>query len=211
MITVVLADDHTIVRKGFRMLLESEPDMNVLGEACDGREAVDLALKLRPSVVLMDIVMPELNGFQATMRLRLTDDSIRVLILSMYSSRDHVHQVIQAGAAGYLLKQCAPKELVGAVRDVAAGRTYFTPQVSGQVREFRGTYRGDRGTILTPREYEVLQGVAEGKTNKEIGANLFISVKTVEKHRQRMMDKLGIHDVAGLTRYAVARGIVDTE
>ena len=211
MITILLADDHTIVRKGFRMLLEHEPDMNVLGEAANGREAVDMALRFKPEVVLMDIMMPELNGFQAAMRLRLTDDSIRVLMLSMYSSREHVHQVIQSGAAGYLLKQCAPKDLVTAVREVAGGKTYFAQSVSGQVLEFRRRYRGDRGTILTPREYEVLQGVAEGRTNKEIGVNLFISVKTVEKHRQRMMDKLGIHDVAGLTRYAIGRGIVETD
>jgi DNA-binding NarL/FixJ family response regulator len=209
MITILLADDHTIVRKGFRMLLEHEPDMNVLGEAADGAEAVDMALKLKPDVVLMDIMMPGLNGFQATQRLRLMEESIRVLMLSMYSSKDHVHQVVQSGAAGYLLKQCAPADLVRAVREVAGGKTYFTASVAGQVLEFRRKYRGDRGMILTPREYEVLQGVAEGKTNKEIGVTLFISVKTVEKHRQRMMDKLGIHDVAGLTRYAIARGIVD--
>lgn len=209
MISMVLADDHTIVRKGFRMLLEHEPDFNVLGEAANGKEAVEMALRLKPSVVLMDIMMPELNGFQATQRLRLMDDTIRVLIVSMYSSQDHVHQVIQSGASGYLLKHCAPKDLVSAVREVAKGKTYFTPTVSRQVLEFRKRYKADRASVLTTREFEVLQLVAEGKTNKEIGAGLYISVKTVEKHRQRLMDKLGIHDVAGLTRYAVARGIVD--
>jgi DNA-binding NarL/FixJ family response regulator len=209
MISIVLADDHTIVRKGFRMLLEHEPDFNVLGEAGDGKEAVEMALRLKPSVVLMDIMMPELNGFQATQRLRLMDDTIKVLIVSMYSSQDHVHQVIQSGASGYLLKHCAPKDLVSAVREVAKGKTYFTPTVSRQVLDFKKRYRADRSSVLTTREFEVLQMVAEGKTNKEIGAGLFISVKTVEKHRQRLMDKLGIHDVAGLTRYAVARGIID--
>jgi two-component system response regulator NreC len=209
MVSIVLADDHTIVRKGFRMLLEHEPDFNVLGEAGDGKEAVELALRLKPSVVLMDIMMPELNGFQATQRLRLMDDTIKVLIVSMYSSQDHVHQVIQSGASGYLLKHCAPKDLVAAVREVAKGKTYFTPTVSRQVLDFKKRYRADRSTVLTTREFEVLQMVAEGKTNKEIGSSLFISVKTVEKHRQRLMDKLGIHDVAGLTRYAVARGIID--
>lgn len=206
---MILADDHTIVRKGFRMLLEHEPDFNVLGEAANGREAVEMALRLKPTVVLMDIMMPELNGFQATQRLRLMDDTVRVLIVSMYSSQDHVHQVIQSGASGYLLKHCAPKDLVSAVREVAKGKTYFTPTVSRQVLEFKKRYRSDRASILTTREFEVLQMVAEGKTNKEIGGSLYISVKTVEKHRQRLMDKLGIHDVAGLTRYAVARGIVD--
>lgn len=206
---MILADDHTIVRKGFRMLLEHEPDFNVLGEAANGREAVEMALRLKPTVVLMDIMMPELNGFQATQRLRLMDDTVRVLIVSMYSSQDHVHQVIQSGASGYLLKHCAPKDLVSAVREVAKGKTYFTPTVSRQVLEFKKRYRTDRASILTTREFEVLQMVAEGKTNKEIGGSLYISVKTVEKHRQRLMDKLGIHDVAGLTRYAVARGIVD--
>ena len=209
MISMILADDHTIVRKGFRMLLEHEPDFNVLGEAANGKEAVEMALRLKPSVVLMDIMMPELNGFQATQRLRLMDDTIKVLIVSMYSSQDHVHQVIQSGASGYLLKHCAPKDLVSAVREVAKGKTYFTPTVSKQVLEFRKKYQADRSSVLTTREFEVLQLVAEGKTNKEIGTSLFISVKTVEKHRQRLMDKLGIHDVAGLTRYAVARGIID--
>jgi len=209
MISMILADDHTIVRKGFRMLLEHEPDFNVLGEAGNGKEAVEMALRLKPSVVLMDIMMPELNGFQATQRLRLMDDSIKVLIVSMYSSQDHVHQVIQSGASGYLLKHCAPKDLVSAVREVAKGKTYFTPTVSRQVLEFKKRCRGDRASVLTTREFEVLQLVAEGKTNKEIGGSLYISVKTVEKHRQRLMDKLGIHDVAGLTRYAVSRGIVD--
>jgi DNA-binding NarL/FixJ family response regulator len=209
MISMILADDHTIVRKGFRMLLEHEQDFNVLGEAGNGKEAVEMALRLKPSVVLMDIMMPELNGFQATQRLRLMDDSIKVLIVSMYSSQDHVHQVIQSGASGYLLKHCAPKDLVSAVREVAKGKTYFTPTVSRQVLELKKRCRGDRSSVLTTREFEVLQLVAEGKTNKEIGGSLYISVKTVEKHRQRLMDKLGIHDVAGLTRYAVSRGIVD--
>ncbi len=209
MISIILADDHTIVRKGFRLLLEHEPDFSVLGEAANGREAVEMALKLKPSVVLMDIMMPELNGFQATQRLRLMDDTIKVLILSMYSSQDHVHQVIQSGASGYLLKHCAPKDLVSAVREVARGKTYFTPSVSRQVLDFRRQYKAERGSILTTREFEVLQMVAEGKTNKEMGGSLFISVKTVEKHRQRLMDKLGIHDVAGLTRYAISRGIID--
>ncbi len=188
MISIMLADDHTIVRKGFRLLLEHEPDFSVLGEADNGRDAVEMALKLKPAVVLMDIMMPELNGFQATQRLRLMDDSIKVLILSMYSSQDHVHQVIQSGASGYLLKHCAPKDLVAAVREVAGGKTYFTPSVSRQVLDFRRQYKSEKGTILTTREFEVLQMVAEGKTNKEIGGGLFISVKTVEKHRQRMMD-----------------------
>mgnify|MGYP001576079788 FL=1 len=209
MISIILADDHTIVRKGFRLLLEHEPDFSVLGEAANGREAVEMALKLKPSVVLMDIMMPELNGFQATQRLRMMDDTIKVLILSMYSSQDHVHQVIQSGASGYLLKHCAPKDLVSAVREVARGKTYFTPSVSRQVLDFRRQYKAERGSILTTREFEVLQMVAEGKTNKEMGGSLFISVKTVEKHRQRLMDKLGIHDVAGLTRYAISRGIID--
>ncbi|HLF13474.1 MAG TPA: response regulator transcription factor [Bacteroidota bacterium] len=209
MISILLADDHTIVRKGFRLLLEHEPDFSVLGEAANGREAVEMALKLKPSLVLMDIMMPELNGFQATQRLRLMDDTIRVLILSMYSSQDHVHQVIQSGASGYLLKHCAPKDLVSAVREVARGKTYFTPSVSRQVLDFRRHYKAERGSILTTREFEVLQMVAEGKSNKEIGGSLFISVKTVEKHRQRLMDKLGIHDIAGLTRYAISRGIID--
>jgi len=209
MISILLADDHTIVRKGFRLLLEHEPDISVLGEAANGSEAVEMALKLKPDIVLMDIMMPELNGFQATQRLRLMDDSIRVLILSMYSSQDHIHQVIQSGASGYLLKHCAPRDLISAVKDVAGGKTYYTPSVSRQVLEFKRQYRAEKGSILTTREFEVLQLVAEGKTNKIIGGNLFISTKTVEKHRQRLMDKLGIHDVAGLTRYAVARGIVD--
>jgi len=141
MISIVLADDHTIVRKGFRLLLEHEPDISVLGEAADGREAVDMALRLKPDLVLMDIMMPELNGFQATQRLRLMDDSIRVLILSMYSSQDHIHQVVQSGASGYLLKACAPRDLLTAVKEVAGGRTFYTPSVS----RIRGAAAGGGG------------------------------------------------------------------
>jgi DNA-binding NarL/FixJ family response regulator len=211
MITILLADDHTIVRKGFRSLLEREEDLRIVAEACDGREAVDLALKLKPAVVLMDIMMPILNGLQAALQIRLMAPDCRILLLSMYTSKDHVDQVAQVGVAGYLLKECAPNDLVAAIREVASGKKYFTPSMSKQIQDLRGRYNPERRMALTPREYEVLQHVAEGKTNKEISAGLYISIKTVEKHRQRLMDKLGIHDVAGLTRYAVSKGIVEVE
>jgi DNA-binding NarL/FixJ family response regulator len=214
-ITVLLADDHTVVRHGFRLVLEAEPDIAIAGEAETGRQAVRLAKELKPDVVVMDIAMPLLNGLEATRQILKDIPSARVLILSAYSDDDYVHQSAEAGAAGYLLKQTAPADLIKAIQEVKKGNAFFSPAVSQRLMDhYRETFRRgvpvrERADLLTSREIEVLQLIAEGKANKHIAAELCLSVKTVEKHRQQVMDKLKIHDVAGLTRYAISKGIVE--
>ncbi len=215
-INVILADDHTIVRQGFRALLEAEPDMAVVGEAENGRQAVQLAKKLTPDVVVMDIAMPLLNGLEATRQVMKEVPSAKVLILSSYSDDEYVQQLTQAGAAGYLLKQTAVTDLLKAIREARKGNAFFSPAICKRLMEhYRQTLLHGvavrKGTdMLTSREAEVLQLVAEGKANKQIASELGISIKTVEKHRQQLMSKLDIHEIAGLTRYAIAKGIVET-
>jgi DNA-binding NarL/FixJ family response regulator len=212
--TIILADDHTIVRQGLRTLLEAERDMKVVGEAETGRQAVQLTKKLQPDVVIMDIAMPVLNGIQAARQIRKLNTSTKVLILSMYRDDEYVRQAIQAGVAGYLIKQTAANELLTAIREVKKGHAFFSPLISklliDQYREAFEKPRAKRENILTPRELEVLQLIAEGRSNKQIAGELSISVKTVEKHRQQIMQKLSIHDVAGLTRYAITKGIIES-
>jgi DNA-binding NarL/FixJ family response regulator len=216
MIKVLLADDHTVVRQGLRALLEVEPDMVVGGEAETGRQAVQLADKLRPDVIVMDIAMPLLNGLEATRQIIKTIPAAKVLVLSSYSDDEYVHQLTGAGAVGYLLKQTAAAELIKAVREVSKGNTFFSPSISRRLLDhYRATYLGGAPLkkpteLLTSREMEVLQLIAEGKPNKQIAAELCISIKTVEKHRQQVMNKLDIHDIAGLTRYAISRGIIES-
>jgi len=215
-IRVLLVEDHKVVRQGLRALLSVEDDIEVAGEVQDGREAVRLIEKLLPDVVVMDIAMPLLNGVEATRQiLKLVPDT-RVLILSAHSDDEYVLQVIEAGAAGYLLKQTAANTLVMAIREAHRGGTYFSRSISkrlGELRE-RSMGRGNKsrkGAVsLTSREREVLQLIAEGMGNKQTAAELGISIKTVEKHRQHLMSKLGIHDTAGLTRYAISAGIIET-
>ena len=215
-IRVLLVEDHKVVREGLRALLAVEDDIEVAGEVQDGREAVRLIEKLLPDVVVMDIAMPLLNGVEATRQiLKLVPDT-RVLILSAHSDDEYVLQVIEAGAAGYLLKQTAANTLVMAIREAHRGGTYFSRSISkrlGELRE-RSMGRGNKprkGAVsLTSREREVLQLIAEGMGNKQTAAELGISIKTVEKHRQHLMSKLGIHDTAGLTRYAISAGIIET-
>jgi len=215
-IRVLLVEDHKVVRQGLRALLAVEDDIEVAGEVQDGREAVRLIEKLLPDVVVMDIAMPLLNGVEATRQiLKLVPDT-RVLILSAHSDDEYVLQVIEAGAAGYLLKQTAANTLVMAIREAHRGGTYFSRSISkrlGELRE-RSMGRGNKprkGAVsLTSREREVLQLIAEGMGNKQTAAELGISIKTVEKHRQHLMSKLGIHDTAGLTRYAISAGIIET-
>ncbi len=215
-ITVLLADDHTVVRQGLRSLLLAEPDIEVVGEAENGRQAVQMAMQLTPDVVIMDIAMPELNGLEATRQIISERIATKVLILSSYSDDEYVHQLTEAGAAGYLIKQTAANDLIKAIREAYKGNAFFSPAISKRLLDYyrevflNGKPMKKQGVQLTSRELEVLQLVAEGHVNKQIAASLCLSIKTVEKHRQQVMNKLNIHDVAGLTRYAIARGVIES-
>jgi DNA-binding NarL/FixJ family response regulator len=212
---VLVADDHAIVRQGLRAILDAESHIEVVGEAADGREAVRKALTLVPDVVIMDVSMPRMNGLEATARIVKESPSIKVVALTMHSSEEYVYSLLKAGAKGYLLKESVSSDLVDAIRAVTGGGTYLHPAISTKVVDGflkRPTAKSRAGTleILTPREREILQLIAEGHTNKEIAALLVLSVKTIENHRTRIMDKLEIHNVAGLTRYAIGHGISTT-
>ena len=215
-IQVLLVDDHAMVRQGLRVLLESEPDIVIAGEAETGRQAVQLAATLHPDVIVMDVTMPNLNGLEATRQIMKEMPDSKILVLSAYSDHEYVQQLTEAGAAGYLLKQAASGSLIKAVREVAKGNAFFSPTLSKHLLDhFResfanGTPIKKRGNQLTTREAEVLQLIAEGKPNKQIASDLCISIKTVEKHRQQVMNKLRIHDIAGLTRYAISKGVIET-
>jgi DNA-binding NarL/FixJ family response regulator len=215
-ITVLLAEDHTIVREGFRRMLELENDLHVVGEAEDGREAVALVKKLRPAVVLMDIAMPRLNGLEATRQVLKVVPATKVLMLSAHGDDAYVKDATAAGAVGFLLKQSSSHLVCEAIREVQKGNTFFSPtvarrlhQLDGQARKRAGGLRS-RNPRLTSREVEVLQLIAEGKANKETAAELGLSMKTIEKHREHLMQKLDIHDTAGLTRYAISAGIIES-
>jgi DNA-binding NarL/FixJ family response regulator len=215
-IKVLLADDHTVVRQGLRALLMTEPDMDIVGEAENGRQAVQLAKTLVPDVAVIDVAMPVLNGLEATRQITRTLPATKVLILSSYADDVYVQQLIEAGASGYLVKQTAADDLLKAIRDMSKGHAYFSPSISRRLKaQSREAFTGGhpnkkRPDHLTSREAEVLQLIAEGRANKQIAAELAISIKTVEKHRQQVMNKLGIHDVAGLTRHAIAKGIIES-
>ncbi len=214
-ITVLLAEDHQVVREGFRCLLRHEPDIQVIGEAESGRQAVLLTRKLRPAVVVMDIAMPLLNGMEATRQIRKDVPDTKILILSAHNDDAYVEQVAMLGAAGFLLKQTSSHVLATAIREVEKGHTFFSPAISRRVqtRTQKAADRGaskTNGNSLSSREVEVLQLIAEGKPNKQIATELGVSFKTVDKHRQHLMSKLDIHDTAGLTRYAIAEGIIES-
>lgn len=215
-ITVLLAEDHTIVREGLLALLKLESDIAVVGEAADGRHAVELARKLQPTVAVVDIAMPLLNGFEATRQIRQVSPATRILILSAHSDDEYVAKMTETGASGYLVKQNSGQILVHAIREIASGRAYYSTSISKRLRSAaqrsreNGTPRTKSERILTSREAEVLQLVAEGAANKQIASDLGISIKTVEKHRQQLMDKLNIHDTAGLTRHAIATGVIES-
>ena len=214
-ITVLLAEDHMVVRQGLLALLKMERDIEVVGEAETGHQAVALARKLQPAVVIMDIAMPLLNGLEATRQILKALPSTRVIILSAHGDDAYVEQVISMGAAGYLLKQSSANVLSKAVREVHKGNSFFSPAIAKRLvhREQKSpTHTGQlkrQIMRLSSREVEVLQLIAEGKANKETAAELGISVKTVEKHRDHLMQKLNIHDTAGLTRYAISTGIIE--
>ena len=217
-ITVLLVDDHNIVRDGLKALLTAEGDITILAEAQTGREAVLLTEKHRPAVVVMDLAMPRLNGCEATRQVLKAVPSTKVVVLSTYSDDEHLHQAISAGAAAYLLKQTAGSDLVKAIREVAKGNAYFSPAIAKRLREEtiqpspqqQETEAAKPDVELTQREAEVLQLIAEGYANKQIAAELGLSVKTVEKHRQQVMQKLDIHNIAGLVRHAVEKGIIES-
>jgi DNA-binding NarL/FixJ family response regulator len=214
MIRILLADDHALVRAGIRALVQRVSGLEVVGEADNGREALRLAKLLNPNVVLMDIAMPELNGLDAIARILQYDPKIAVIILSMHESREHVLRALQAGASGYVLKNAAVDELEKAIRAVARGQKYLTPAVSEQVIASMTAPKGDAPGVqstaesLTQRQREILQLIAEGRSSREIAAVLNISVKTVETHRSLLMERLNLHDVAGLVRYAIRVGLV---
>lgn len=214
-IRIVLADDHQIVRDGLRSLLESQPDMEVVAEADNGRTTVQLARELRPDVVVMDVGMPELNGIEATRQITGALPGVKVIALSMHSDRRYVEGMLAAGASGYVLKDSAFEELAGAIATVVAGRTYLCPTaadivVNSFVRRRTGRVASER-RALTPREREVLQLLAEGKATKQIASLLGVSVKTIETHRSRIMHKLDIRSVAELTKYAIREGLTSLD
>jgi len=214
-VKVILADDHRIVRQGLHSLLEKELDMEVVGEADNGRATVEMARDLKPDVIVMDITMPELNGIEATRQVLADDSAVRVLALSMHSDKRFVSGVLGAGATGYLLKDCVLEELVRAIRVVVADQTYLSPGIAGIVVEGYMRYLPEAEnsilSALTAREREVLQLLAEGKTVKEIGYTLHLSVKTVETHRQQITKKLDIRTLAELTKYAIREGLTSLE
>jgi DNA-binding NarL/FixJ family response regulator len=215
-ITVLLAEDHMIVREGLRKMLELEDDFEVVGEAQDGRKAIALAVKLRPDVVLMDIAMPLLNGLEATRQVLKALPTTKVLMLSAHNDDAYVKNAADSGARGFLLKQTSAHDVCRAIREVQKGNTFFSPSISRRMDRLNPQSSSDRaGRVdkkiaqLTSREMEVLQLIAEGKANKQTAAELGIGLKTVEKHREHLMEKLDIHDTAGLTRYAISAGIIE--
>jgi DNA-binding NarL/FixJ family response regulator len=215
LITVMLAEDHLIVREGLRVLLQAKSDIKVIGEASSGDEAVSMARTLCPDVIVMDIAMPNLNGLEATRQILAADPDVKILILSAHSDDAYVERVMELGAAGYLIKQTSSHFLTEAIRAVRQGTTFYSPAVSSRYAKQHRKALDRQGTLkarninLSPREMEVLQQIAEGGANKQIAASLGISVKTVEKHRDHLMQKLDIHDTAGLTRYAISAGIIE--
>jgi DNA-binding NarL/FixJ family response regulator len=215
-ITVLLAEDHMIVREGFRKMLELEDDFEIVGEAQDGRAAVTLVKKFHPEVVLMDIAMPLLNGLEALRQVLKAVPTTKVIMLSAHSDDAYVKSAADSGARGFLLKQTSAHDVCRAIREVHGGKTFFSPAISRRQDRLNPPSLNHSGALkkkaaeLTSREMEVLQLIAEGKANKETASELGIGVKTVEKHREHLMEKLDIHDTAGLTRYAISTGIIES-
>ena len=213
MIKVLIADDHGIVRAGLKLLFEKSPDIQVVGEACDGREAVRLASELRPDVVVMDIGMPLLNGLDAASQIVRDNERVAIVILSMYTDESYVMRALEAGAKGYLVKDNADDDVERAIRSAASGKPYFSPVIADSMlqdymRLMKERRVHDSYEVLTDREREVLQLLAEGKSNKEAAAVLNLSPYTIETHRTNMMQKLGLHNTAEIVLYAVRKGII---
>jgi two-component system response regulator NreC len=213
-IKLLVADDHKIFRQGIKMLLEEESDLQVVGEASDGREAVKKATELKPDVILMDIAMANLNGLEATRQIKKQLPSAKVIMVTMHKNEEYVLQSFQAGASGFILKEGAVEELVSAIRSINSDKSFLSPSISKTLIDayMRKMETGKTETpfdLLTDREREVLQLIAEGYTNREVAKSLFISVKTVEAHRAHIMQKLNIHDIAKLVKYAIQKGLVD--
>jgi two-component system response regulator NreC len=212
-IRVLIADDHTILRDGIRSLLEDEPDMQVIGEAEDGIAAVKMACQLEPDVVLMDIAMPLLNGLEATRQIKRSAPQIRVLVLTMHENEEYIRQVLASGAMGYILKDAAARDLLGAIRSVHRGEAVLSPAITRLVIEdylrWGDLQTGQEENGLSPREREVLQLIAEGYTNRQIAEILSISIKTVQAHRSNLMSKLDLHDRGELIKYAIQKKIIE--
>jgi DNA-binding NarL/FixJ family response regulator len=215
-ITVLLAEDHVVVREGLRIMIEADGDIEVVGEAVTGREAVSKTRQFRPDVVVMDIAMPLLNGIQATHQILNEMPKTKILVLSAHADPEYVDQLMALGVVGYLTKQTSAEVLARAVREVNAGGTFFSSSVAKHLRDHYHkvlapgiTFRRN-DVRLTSRESELLQLIAEGHVNKQIASELSISIKTVEKHRQHLMEKLHIHEIAGLTRYAISAGVIES-
>ncbi len=210
---IILVDDHNIMRQGLRVILESQGNIQVIAEAGNGREAVQKVEELLPDMVIIDISMPEMNGMEATRQIQNISEEIKVIVLSVHSDKQFISGMLRAGASGYLLKDCVKDELIKAIDIVNRGQKYLSPQITGSVlddyKRFLSEEESDVFTLLTKREREVLQLIAEGKTTKQIAGDLFISVKTVETHRQNIMNKLEIYNIPDLVKYAIQQGVID--
>jgi DNA-binding NarL/FixJ family response regulator len=213
-ISVLLVEDHIIVRKGLKALLDMDSSFEVVGEAENGKEAIDMNHELKPDIIIMDIAMPVLNGFEASRQILKKDPKAKILILSAHSDDGYIEKAMALGVAGFLIKQCSPHFLVQALIEIKNGNRYYSSSILDRLKDetkpaIDGKLQKTKMNLLTARENQVLQLIAEGQANKQIANELNISVKTVEKHRQNLMNKLQIHDTAGITRYAIAEGIIE--
>jgi len=215
-IKILLVEDHTIVRQGLRMIIEGGGDIKIIAEAKTGREAVELAKTLEPDIIVMDIAMPQMNGVQAAQQILLKNPQAKILILSAHNDEAYIELIMNAGAKGYVLKQASSDSVTKAIHEIYLGRTYFSSSIGKRLKEnYQKSPSGvglemKKQVKLTSRESELLQLIAEGQANKQIASELGISIKTVEKHRQHLMEKLNIHEIAGLTRFAISSGIIES-
>jgi len=211
---LLLVDDHAVVRQGLKLLLEEEPNIHIVAEATTGEEAIELVEKHMPDIILMDIAMPDMNGLLATEIIKRVDPSIKILLLSAYSDDGYIHKALLLSVDGFLLKQCSSDLLIVAINEVIQNNKFYSPEILNRInaRNFHANFiyktKYNKHIGMSPRERQVLQRIAEGNSNKQIAYALKISIKTVEKHRQNLMSKLNIHDVAGLTRYAISEGFI---